>query len=212
MDMDARLSRLMALALEDEPEPTEEQKANEKALQKANDEYLELVCAGFPRRAVETLDKTEGNEWKQARFKAWGLANPGAIIVLTGGWGTGKTVMASSIARAMDRKGKTIMYAKAYNFTLELLEAPKKLEVMQKYERPYFLVLDEFHELSTTDTTKGAVERLVDSRHQNGKVTVIIANLKTERVEDNLGNAIASRMHAEGGIITCDWKSYREKK
>ena len=140
------------------------------------------------------------------------VKTPGAIVALHGPCGTGKTVMASSIARGLTRLGRSCRYSKAYDFCLALRQDEKAREkgVMSRFKRPYFLVLDEFHELKRSDFAAYSIDRLVDARFQSGKPTCIISNLRAEEVEPALGPAIVSRMHEAGGVITCEWSSFRE--
>lgn len=181
------------------------------------DERSALIDYGFPRRAIDALDFVTGGRWGEALKLAyrWAL-NPGSIIVLNGRYGTGKTVMATYIARLLKRRKKLPKYAKTYDYTMELRETfngsgETESTVMARYKKPYFLVLDEFHEVNLTDFSIPAIERLVDYRHQNEKVTAILANYKPEELEPPLGQPIVSRIHLSGGIITCDWPSFREE-
>lgn len=140
------------------------------------------------------------------------VKTPGAIVALHGPCGTGKTVMAASIARGLSRLGRSCRYSKAYDFCLARRQDEKAREkgVMSRFKRPYFLVLDEFHELKRSDFAAYSIDRLVDARFQSGKPTCIISNLRAEEVEPALGPAIVSRMHEAGGVITCEWASFRE--
>lgn len=211
------LNRLEALVTDD-PE-TEERAALEAAmreeLQRREDEFCLLSSSGFPRRALHALDTLPDGEtpWKAAMRRVSALVKtPGAIVALHGPCGTGKTVMASSIARGLTRLGRSCRYSKAYDFCLALRQDEKAREkgVMSRFKRPYFLVLDEFHELKRSDFAAYSIDRLVDARFQAGKPTCIISNLRAEEVEPALGPAIVSRMHEAGGVITCEWASYRE--
>lgn len=211
------LNRLEALVTDD-PE-TEERAALEAAmreeLQRREDEFCLLSSSGFPRRALHALDTLPDGEtpWKAARRRVSALVKtPGAIVALHGPCGTGKTVMASSIARGLTSLGRSCRYSKAYDFCLALRQDEKAREkgVMSRFKRPYFLVLDEFHELKRSDFAAYSIDRLVDARFQAGKPTCIISNLRAEEVEPALGPAIVSRMHEAGGVITCEWASFRE--
>lgn len=211
------LNRLEALVTDD-PE-TEERAALEAAMreeqQRREDEFCLLSSSGFPRRALHALDTLPDGEtpWKAARRRVSALVKtPGAIVALHGPCGTGKTVMASSIARGLTRLGRSCRYSKAYDFCLALRQDEKAREkgVMSRFKRPYFLVLDEFHELKRSDFAAYSIDRLVDARFQAGKPTCIISNLRAEEVEPALGPAIVSRMHEAGGVITCEWASFRE--
>lgn len=198
--------------LEAEALAAEKQREEER---KAKYERLDLIDRGFPRRAIDCLDEVTGEPWKKALRDAYRLVlTPGSIIVLNGRYGTGKTVLSTFLARLMYRRKKSILYTKAYDYTMALREtfngAGSESAVMARYKSPYLLTLDEYHEVKDTDFTGPALERLIDYRHQNDKTTIIIANYKPGALEAHLGPAIVSRIHLCGAIITCDWQSYRE--
>lgn len=210
MDDKKTLEELEAESIAEEQRRKEERRAME--------ERDALLCGGFPRRAIDCLDEVTGQEWQMTLKRVYRHAlTPGSIIVLNGRYGTGKTVMATYIARLLRRRKKASKYSKTYDFTMDLRETfnggkESESSVMTRYRRPYLLVLDEYHEVKDSDFTGPALERLIDYRHQNGKVTVIIANYKPSELEAHLGQAIVSRIHLSGEIVTCDWMSYRERR
>ena len=213
--IDALLDRLSALA-SDDPEldaKVEQERLTREAMQQAQEEFHLLLASGFPKMAVLALDRVNDAEspWKAARDRLAALARKsGAIIALHGPCGTGKTVMATSLARSLVRLGRSVKYVKAYDYCLDLRESKRENDIARAFKRPTYLVIDEFHELKRSDFSQYSVDRLIDSRHQDGKITVVISNLIGEDVEPSLGPSITSRMHMTGGAIPCEWQSYRE--
>lgn len=184
------------------------------ALEQAEEAYHILIASGCPKMAVLALNSitVADGEWKEARGRLSSFCRvPGAIVSLNGPCGTGKTVMSVSVARGLVRLGRSVRYAKAYDYCRDLREAQREADIERAFKRPTYLVLDEFHELKNSQFSQGAIDRLVDARHQAGKITVIVSNIPPALIESCLGASITSRMHMTGGVIACEWASFRER-
>jgi len=51
---------------------------------------------------------------------------------------------------------------------------------------------------------------LIDYRYSQMRDTVIISNLKREAFTASMGASVVSRMIEAGGIIECNWPSFRK--
>jgi DNA replication protein DnaC len=71
------------------------------------------------------------------------------------------------------------------------------------------LVLDEFSELSGTAYERETLTNLIDYRYGEKKSTVIISNTDVESAPGEVGRSAWSRAEETGGIVVCDWPSYR---
>jgi DNA replication protein DnaC len=77
-----------------------------------------------------------------------------------------------------------------------------------KYRRVRYLVIDEFTDRGTSDWESRCLVNLIDHRYDDMLITVIIANL-TETQIAGINPSIFDRAKETGGIINCDWLSYR---
>lgn len=167
----------------------------------------------FPDRAKLATRTMHGPSLEKAKEILPILRQPGrgATIILIGDRGAGKTVMATYWAGMLGYG----LYTKAF----DLFESLKKTfhddskvrthEVLDRYRKAEFLVLDEVQERKESDWENTTLTNLLDKRYDALKPTVLIANLKPEGLDACLGPSIISRVKETGGIIECNWPSYR---
>ena len=83
-------------------------------------------------------------------------------------------------------------------------------EVLEKAKRTTLLVLDEWSELAGTEWEKRTMTSLIDHRYDNMLATVIITNHGPEAAAEAVGRSIWSRAQETGGVVVCNWESYRK--
>ena len=82
-------------------------------------------------------------------------------------------------------------------------------DLMNRLCKPSLLVVDEIGKRSDSDWENRMFFELVDRRYRSMKDTLLIANLAKEQFLQTIGDSLASRMQETGGIVECNWQSYR---
>lgn len=175
---------------------------------------------GFPARHIEQL--------------RLGLSGPGAekakellpkvmgdsLLFLIGDRGPGKTQMATFWAFERMKAGK---FPGWYRKTSDLIGEIKQTwhdggksiggenDLLKKYRKTDFLVLDEFHERGSSDWESRTLVNIIDHRYDAMLATVLIANLSEAQVRKEIHPSILSRAEETGGLVVCDWGSYRAR-
>ena len=188
------------------------------AQRKAQDraEKAGMESSGVPQRHLRQT-ALENELWHAKYESVKGRLNEGFIVSLIGPRGTGKTQMAVSLARAVCRAGRSARYATAMGIFLELQETfdgGKKSSrgVIDEYSKPSLLIIDEMHERGETSWEDRVLTHLIDRRYGNLRDTILISNQTKEQMLAAVGESVASRLSETGGIVTCDWASFRNRK
>lgn len=182
----------------------------------------ELADAGFPSLHRERKE-LRGMKW-QARFStAWEyILNPnGAIIALVGPRGTGKTQMATELARRFlpiwIAKGfkRQSRYCRVMDFFMAIKESygekgGTESDAFFPFIQPRLLVLDEVQVRNGTGWEDNALTYLLDRRYGEQRSTILISNLSVDSFVSSIGDSIVSRLEESGAVIVCDWGSFRQ--
>lgn len=180
-----------------------------------------LKESGFPKRArLQLKEGMHGPGLAKATELRDIVMAGDCLLLLVGARGPGKTQMATWWALERARAGKAIGY---YRKTADLITEIKttwsdggkfvdtEQDILKKYRRAAYLVLDEFHEKGSSDWEARTLINILDHRYDNMLATVIIANLTPEEVKQQINPSIVSRAEETGGLVVCDWPSYRTK-
>jgi len=175
---------------------------------------------GFPTRHIQNLDKMTGEGLSCARDKSGKILAGDAIIVLCGARGPGKTQIATFWAAELlklEKKARGSRYYKAHDLLClirQQFDDDRNLkgsarEVLTRSKKISLLVIDEWSELSGTEWEMRTMTNIIDHRYDNLLPTVIITNHAPREAIEAIGKSIWSRAEETGGIVVCDWKSYR---
>jgi DNA replication protein DnaC len=148
------------------------------------------------------------------------IDNP-ADIVLTGVPGTGKTHLAVAILRelAVGKKIKSETDA-CFIPVPELLAEirasyrdgdPDERDIIDRYSRLPFLVLDDLGAEKTTEWSITTLYLIIDRRYRNMRPTIITTNLSLEQIAVALSERISSRL-ASGKVLLLTGQDYRMKR
>lgn len=155
--------------------------------------------------------------WASTYGLALAAAKPGALVVLAGGLGCGKTSMAIQLLKAKIQMGATARYDTAMGFLLKLRDAMRRdssespLSVMRSYEDPDFLVLDEVAKRGESAYDDRLLFELLNFRKNYLRTTILTCNCHTSGLSELLGPSIWDRINESGGCIQCAWPSFRGK-
>ena len=193
----------------------------------------QLARFGFEERyRKDGLCDGQDERCKLQRDKLAKLTNTlqgrGAIVALVGPRGTGKTYIASQfvIDRLWAEHGTprctwshytklTTLVAKLKAFygdfgTIEM----ERLEQYRAFltQTLDLLIIDELHEVADDSRHKDRIlSDILDARYSAKKDTLLISNQSAEEFARTTNPSILSRLNEHGGIISCDWQSFRDK-
>jgi DNA replication protein DnaC len=179
-----------------------------------------LADRGFPARHRRRLQEgLHGPGMEKAAELLPKILAGDCLLLLLGDRGPGKTQMATWWAAERMRAGKLPGW---YRKTADLISEIKVTwnaggrsvgtedDVLKKYRTAGFLVLDEFHERGSSDWEARTLTNIIDHRYDNMLATVIIANMSEKEVRAQISQSIVSRAEETGGMVICDWQSYRQ--
>ena len=206
--------RLLAMASDGYEMPVDctESKSN---IEVAN----QLGKQGYPLRHREHLSMMHGPSLEKAKELLPRVTAGDCLLLLVGDRGPGKTQMATWWASQRIRNGQSPGH---YRKTMDIIDEIKQTwsdggksvgtenDVLNKYRRCRFLVLDEFHERGDSDWEARRLINIVDHRYDAMLATVLIANMAPAEVRFKIHASIVSRAEETGGLIVCDWPSYRK--
>jgi DNA replication protein DnaC len=189
-----------------------------------------LRKGGFPERAIQAAYRATG----PGAHKATGLAlhaTGEGLLLLLGPTGRGKTVMSVLLAMARQEEGlKPGLFLTAFSLftgvkstygghkktSSQYLYGDTKPmvitadDLIAKWSEAPFLVIDEVQTRSETSWEDGLLDEIVNARYAEMLPTVLIANFTPEDAQKNLGPRIMDRARECGGIVNCNWSSYRQ--
>jgi DNA replication protein DnaC len=122
-------------------------------------------------------------------------------------------------ARPSQMKRGFALYSNTMDFFLQLRKTYQsdseehEDDVLANFINPSLLILDEAHDRRGSNWENQMFTHLIDQRYQAScKQTVFIANQTAQEFEENVGSSIADRLQECGGIVNCNWKSFRSGK
>jgi chromosomal replication initiation ATPase DnaA len=151
--------------------------------------------------------------WQQ-KFKALKeRLGTGILVALLGIRGCGKTQMAVELIRATCGKQKNAIYTTAMEIFVSLRDSYKLQEseqqVLRRYQSPSLLVIDEIQERGETAWEDRLLTAIIDYRYSMMKDTILISNQTEDMFKTSVGTSVSSRMTETGGIVECNWPSFR---
>jgi len=138
-----------------------------------------------------------------------------SMLILCGDRGPGKTQIAtywaSKVKNSRYFRAHDLMRAIRGEFSEDNYDATKAKQTLYNAKTCTFLVLDEYSELAGSEYDKRTLTNLIDHRYGEQLATVIITNTPIEQAPAEVGRSAWSRFEETGGIVHCDWGSYRSK-
>lgn len=205
-------------------EREERVRAQEKAKHAGHDAFN---AAGFPKRHRTMIESSQrallrlpanGAELVRAAYDT--LATEGGCVVLLGPRGTGKTQIATGLARAIATNG-VLGEAASMRYAVlgELLAAEKRSfdaklaapSPLEEAARVGLLVLDELHERGETPWEDRAIVHLFDQRYRELRRTILIANFTLAEAPKKLPASVWQRIAETALVVPCEWQSFRAR-
>lgn len=178
-------------------------------------------ASGVPARHARmvTSGKLESSPgpWLEARAKIVDRLGTGFLIALIGPRGTGKTQLASDAMHRATLLDLSAAYFKAMDLFVKIRgtydgRSGGERGALNEFLDPHLLVIDEVQNRKNGEWEDTVLTNLIDRRYDQGtRDTLLIANLKRKEFEEDMGSSIVSRIGETGGIVVCDWPSFRSK-
>ena len=172
-----------------------------------------LIKRGFPKRHVSKLCDMNGKGMEKAAEFESKATGSDCMLLLCGDRGPGKTQMAtywaSKVKNSRYFRAHDLMRAIRGEFSDVKQDAIESKQTMENAKSCAFLVLDEYSELAGSEYDKRTLTNLLDHRYGDQKSTIIITNTPIKQAPEEVGRSAWSRFEETGGIIHCDWASYR---
>ena len=185
----------------------------EKHLRQHDDVVLTLWQHSGIRARHKVKVKSKSLEWTKCLDRLNKRVGCGALVALVGARGTGKSQLAVELIRASCSVEKRAVYTTAMDIFIDLRDAYKLQEseraVLLRFQSPPLLVIDEAQERGETPWEDRMLTALIDYRYSQKRDTILISNLKRAEFEASMGASVISRMVEVGGVIECNWPSFR---
>lgn len=153
-----------------------------------------------------------GERWIKILNRAKEISGSGIIIAMVGTRGVGKTQFSVELIRHVCKQNKSALYTKAIDVFLSLREAMAsgcERNALKQYLQPSLLVIDAMEERGETKWEDRLLSHVIDKRYDEEKDTVLISNQKLAAFNESIGVSVLSRIKETGGVVECDWESFR---
>jgi DNA replication protein DnaC len=201
---------------------TPEQRAAEEQKRKESEKesrqiQVNSVRLGWnaPARQTRKEDIDRSGAWGKKESELVKMLGTGFLVALVGGRGPGKTQMGIELMKKATSDLRPSYYQTLTGLFLEIKATFKndsretEEDLMDRMVKPSLLVIDEVGRKSDGDWENRMFFELVDRRYRAMKDTLLIANHTKDQFLETIGESLASRMQETGGIIECNWESYR---
>lgn len=197
------------------PEESERRRLAElSATRKAQQDINAILdAANIPRRQRGTQAR-QAKGWSDALEKLVQCSTTGFLMALTGIRGNGKTQLAVELIRHNAGQGRRARFCSAMEFFMEIKagyrnESKAEKDIIGDFCRPSLLVVDEIGQRSDSEWENRLLYEMVNRRYNDMKDTLLISNQEEAQLKAALGPSIVSRMNETGGLMPCDWPSFR---
>lgn len=149
-----------------------------------------------------------------------GFIEEGANIILVGGSGVGKTMIAKNLAHEVIRAGRTARFTTASAMLNELAAHDGLVALARAYRRytsPALLVVDELGYVAYGNRHADVLFEVVNRRHELGRSVIVTTNRSFQEWGDLFPNAtcvvpLVDRLVQKADIFEIDADSYRLKE
>jgi DNA replication protein DnaC len=142
----------------------------------------------------------------------------GMGLLLLGGCGSGKTLLACATVNALVEQGYSALYMRtsvavdSVKATYAKTSTVTKSEAIARLVTPDLLVLDEVGMQLGTDHEALLLFEILNGRYEGRRSTVLISNLNAAEIDRSLGERLNDRLHETCAFLAFDWPSYRRRR
>lgn len=170
-----------------------------------------------PARHAQTIANRSA-KWDAAFQKASASVNApmgGTVALIGSRRGTGKTQIGVELMKDAVVQLRPAFFTTAVEFFMRIKETYRKdshqseADVIACLCTPFLLVIDEIGKRGGSEWENTLLFELINRRYNACKSTVVIDNRTLKDFSETIGPSIVSRMNESGGIIECEWESFR---
>lgn len=218
----------------------EEMRADQLKKEIAHHVESSFRYVGIPKRYLtHQLGDLSGKNDKQANIikrcrgyveKFNDLSKDGTSLIFTGSPGTGKTMIALSMVKPLikamvpknygggldDPNNVYCIYKNIYDLFAEIKATYRKdsqeseLDIIRHYTHANLLIIDEVGAQSNSEFETVTLFRIINSRYENMKPTILISNLSESDLTKYIGERTIDRFKENNGaVFVFDWESLR---
>lgn len=210
--VEERMERLKLKFIE-HPLPTMEQITDHQREERIKEL---LKAANIPYRHAQR-EQHQGDEWNEKLHSLQKKLGTGFLVALVGLRGCGKTQIGVELIRDnIKTRLKSSLFTTAMDIFLAIKSTYRKdsegdeREIVAQFSHPKLLVIDEIQERADTPWEDRILTHLLNRRYNDEKDTLLIGNDTPEKFCASMGTSIVSRLNETGGIIQCNWESFRK--
>lgn len=139
------------------------------------------------------------------------IIGEGTNLVLYGGVGTGKTMLASLVVRTVAEFGFSALHTKAVKLFRRVKETygpastEKTSEAVAALVSPDLLVIDELGVQRYSEDEALILNEVIDDRHDFGRPTILVTNLDLDELKSLLGPRVYSRIFSGNSKAVHFW-------
>lgn len=136
-------------------------------------------------------------------------------LIMIGRTGTGKTHLACAVARNILETQKYARYVTSEDMANEIANAWTKADdsevnAVHRFTEYDLLILDEYGLHDRHENRLQLVHKVLYSRYDAGKPTMLISNMTAHELEQDLGDRLWSRFQHDGlDVVECNWPDER---
>ena len=162
------------------------------------------------------LESVSHKKWLEAFAKVNNKLGKGCIVAIIGGRGTGKTQMGVEAIRQACKLGRDSFYVKSVDVFISIRacyrsDAASEQNLIKIYTRYKLLVIDALEEKSDSEWENRMLSHIIDKRYDDMVDTILISNEQPAAFAKQHGSSISDRIYETGGIIECNWLSFRKE-
>ncbi len=136
-------------------------------------------------------------------------------LIMVGRTGTGKTHLSSAVALNVLDKRKSARYITSEDMANEIANAWKRTDdseanAIYRFTDYDLLILDEYGLHDRHENRLQLVHKVLYSRYDEGKATMLISNFTLDELKKDLGDRLWSRFQHDGlTLVECNWGDQR---
>lgn len=136
-------------------------------------------------------------------------------LIMVGRTGTGKTHLSCAVAKNVLNDRKYARYTTSEDMSNEIANAWKKADdseasAIYRFTEYDLLILDEYGLHDRHENRLQLVHKVLYSRYDAKKATMLISNMTIEELQKDLGDRLWSRFQHDGlTIVECNWNDSR---
>ncbi len=141
-----------------------------------------------------------------------------AVLVLSGGVGTGKTLLASELAQSMiDKMTLSVRYCTAHQMIAEIQSSygddtkTEEGEIL-KFVNYDILIIDEIDAKANRENANLLLTEVINRRYNGNRPVVVITNQSFDKLAAHVGDRVHSRLNENSVICSFNWDDYRKQK